>query len=65
MPKPAAIAMLVDVNPNLPQAESERRDVQAAARAIGQELIVLEAGSDGRRMRSVAICAFPTRSVRS
>src|SRR5262249_9478202 len=32
MPKPAAIAMLVDVNPNLPQAESERRDVQAAAR---------------------------------
>ena len=46
MPRPAAIAMLVDVNPNLPQAESERRDVQAAARAIGQELIVLEAGSD-------------------
>ena len=46
MPKAAAIAMLVDVNPNLPQAESERRDVQAAANAIGQELMVVEAGSD-------------------
>jgi putative tryptophan/tyrosine transport system substrate-binding protein len=46
MPKATAIAVLVDVNPNLPQAESERRDVQAAARAIGQELIVVEAGSD-------------------
>jgi putative ABC transport system substrate-binding protein len=44
MPKAAAIAMLV--NPNLPQAESERRDVQAAAYAIGQELIIVEAGSD-------------------
>src|SRR5262249_48508114 len=46
MPKAAAIAMLVDVNPNSPQAGDERRDVQAAAHAIGQELIVVEAGSD-------------------
>ena len=38
--------MLVDVNPNLPQVESERRDVRAAASAIGQELIIVEAGSD-------------------
>jgi putative ABC transport system substrate-binding protein len=45
MAKAAAIAMLV--GPNLPQAESERRDVQAAAHAIGQELIVVEASSDG------------------
>jgi hypothetical protein len=44
VPKTAVIAELV--NPNLPQAESERRDVQAAANAIGQELIVVEAGSD-------------------
>jgi putative tryptophan/tyrosine transport system substrate-binding protein len=44
MPKTAAIAELV--NPNLPQAESERRDVQAAAHAIGQELIVVEASND-------------------
>ena len=34
MAKAAAIAMLVDVHGNLPQAESERRDVQAAAHAI-------------------------------
>jgi putative ABC transport system substrate-binding protein len=45
MPKAAAIAVLVASN--FPQAESERRDVQAAAHAIGQELIVVEASSDG------------------
>jgi putative ABC transport system substrate-binding protein len=45
MPKAAAIAVLVARN--FPQAESERRDVQAAAHAIGQELIVVEASSDG------------------
>jgi ABC-type uncharacterized transport system substrate-binding protein len=44
VPKTAVIAELV--NSNLPQAESERRDVQSAAHAIGQELIVVEAGSD-------------------
>jgi putative ABC transport system substrate-binding protein len=46
VPKPGVIAELV--NPNLPQAESERRDVQAAAHAIGQELIVVEAGQRSR-----------------
>jgi putative ABC transport system substrate-binding protein len=44
VPKAATIAVLV--NANLPQAESERSDVQAAAHAIGQELIVVEAGND-------------------
>jgi ABC-type uncharacterized transport system substrate-binding protein len=44
VPKTAVIAELVSAN--LPQAESERRDVQSAAHAIGQELIVVEAGSD-------------------
>ena len=44
VPKPGVIAVLVALN--LPQAESERRDVQAAANVIGQELIVVEAGSD-------------------
>jgi ABC-type uncharacterized transport system substrate-binding protein len=44
VPKTDVIAELVARN--LPQAESERRDVQAAANAIGQELIVVEAGSD-------------------
>src|SRR5262245_18936219 len=46
MPKAAAIPMLVDVNPNSPQAGDERRDVQAAAHAIRQELIVVEPGID-------------------
>jgi len=34
------------MNLNTPQAERERRDVGAAAHAIGQELIVVEADSD-------------------
>jgi putative ABC transport system substrate-binding protein len=46
VPKTAAIAVLVDPDPNVPQAERELRDVQAAAHAIGQELIVVEAGGD-------------------
>jgi hypothetical protein len=44
VPNTAVIAELVSAN--LPQAESERKAVQAAANAIGQELIVIEAGSD-------------------
>ena len=61
MPKAAAIAMLVDVHGNLPQAESERRDVQAAAHAIGQELIVVEAGSD--RDIEAAFATFTQRGA--
>jgi putative tryptophan/tyrosine transport system substrate-binding protein len=47
MPKAAPIAVLVDRGPNVPQAERELRDVRAAAHASGQELIVVEVGSDG------------------
>ena len=61
MPKAAAIAMLVDVNPNSPQAGDERRDVQAAAHAIGQELIVVEAGSD--RDIEAAFATFTQRGA--
>jgi putative ABC transport system substrate-binding protein len=61
MAKAAAIAMLVDVHGNLPQAESERRDVQAAAHAIGQELIVVEAGSD--RDIEAAFATFTQRGA--
>ena len=43
VPKATTIAMLV--NPS-PDAEGERRDVQAAAQAIGQQLIILDASSD-------------------
>jgi putative tryptophan/tyrosine transport system substrate-binding protein len=59
VPKTAVIAELV--NPNLPQAESERRDVQAAANAIGQELIVVEAGSD--RDIEAAFATFTQRGA--
>jgi ABC-type uncharacterized transport system substrate-binding protein len=61
MPKADAIAMLVDVNPNSPQAGDERRDVQAAAHAIGQELIVVEAGSD--RDIEAAFATFTQRGA--
>jgi putative tryptophan/tyrosine transport system substrate-binding protein len=44
VPKAAATGVLVNLN--TPQAERERRDVEAAAHAIGQELIVVEADSD-------------------
>ena len=43
-PKATTIAMLV--NPGLPDAEAERRDVQAAAKEIGQQLIILDASSE-------------------
>jgi putative ABC transport system substrate-binding protein len=43
VPKATTIGMLV--NPNNPDTEAERRDVQAAARTIGQQLIVFDAGS--------------------
>ena len=34
------------VNPNSPETEAERRDVQAAAQAIGQQLIILDVSSE-------------------
>jgi putative tryptophan/tyrosine transport system substrate-binding protein len=44
VPKATTIAMLV--NPNTSATEAERSDVQAAALAIGQQLIVFDASSD-------------------
>ncbi len=44
VPKARAIGALI--NPNRPDAESLSRDVQEAARALGQHLIVLYAGSE-------------------
>src|SRR6185503_8175581 len=40
VPKAATIAMLVHANN--PDTETERRDVQAAALAIGQQLLILD-----------------------
>ena len=44
VPKVATIAVLVNLNSN--DAEAEVREVQAAARAIGQEVILLEVPGD-------------------
>jgi putative ABC transport system substrate-binding protein len=44
VPKATTIAVLV--YPNTPNTEAERKDVQAAAQAIGQQLIILDASSD-------------------
>jgi putative tryptophan/tyrosine transport system substrate-binding protein len=60
-PKAAAIAVLVDPDPNLAQAERELRDIQAAAHASGQELIVVEAGSD--RDIEAAFATFAQRGA--
>jgi putative ABC transport system substrate-binding protein len=44
VPKATTTAMLV--NPNLPNTEAERKDVQAAAQAVGQQLVILDVNSD-------------------
>jgi putative ABC transport system substrate-binding protein len=43
---PAATTIGVLVNPNSPETEAERRDMQSAAQAIGQHLLIVEAGSE-------------------
>jgi putative ABC transport system substrate-binding protein len=44
VPKATTIAVLV--NPHLPNTERERSEVQAAAQAIGQQLLILDVSSD-------------------
>src|SRR5262249_56547807 len=44
VPRAGTIAVLVD--PYTPEADRERKDMQAAATAIGQQLVVVEVGSD-------------------
>jgi len=44
VPNAATIAVLI--YPNTPNTEAERKDVQAAAQAIGQQLIILDVSSD-------------------
>jgi putative tryptophan/tyrosine transport system substrate-binding protein len=46
VPKPGAIAMLVNPNSNTPDTERELRDVQAAVQASGQKFLVVEASND-------------------
>ena len=44
MPKATTIAVLI--NPNSPDTEAERKEVQAAARTVGQQLVILDVRSD-------------------
>jgi putative ABC transport system substrate-binding protein len=44
VPKATTVAVLV--NPNFPDAESQVREVQAAARATGQEIVLLNASTE-------------------
>jgi putative ABC transport system substrate-binding protein len=43
---PKATTIGVIVNPNSPETEAERRDLSAASLKIGQQLSILEVGSD-------------------
>ena len=43
---PGATKIAVLVNPNTPLTEAERKDVQAAAQVIGQQLIIIDISSD-------------------
>jgi putative ABC transport system substrate-binding protein len=58
---PKAVTIAVLVNLSFPQAERERTAVQAAAHAIGQELIVVEADSD--RDIDLAFVTFAQRGA--
>jgi putative ABC transport system substrate-binding protein len=59
VPKATTIAVLV--HPNTTQTEAERRDLQAAAQAIGQQLIILDA-STGRDIEA-AFATFVQRGT--
>jgi putative tryptophan/tyrosine transport system substrate-binding protein len=59
VPKATTIAMLV--NPNNPEYEVERRDVQAAAQATGQQLMIIDTGSD--REIETAFATFVRRGA--
>jgi len=59
VPKAATIAMLV--YPNSTEAKEERRDVQAAAQAIGQQLVALDVTSD--RDIETAFATFAQRGA--
>ena len=58
-PKAMTIAMLV--NPNTPDAEEERTDVQDAVQAIGKQLIILDVNTD--REIETAFASFVGREA--
>jgi putative ABC transport system substrate-binding protein len=54
---PTAAVIAVLINPHFPDAEVYLRDVPAAARSVGQEIIVLKASSDQEIESAIAIAA--------
>jgi ABC-type uncharacterized transport system substrate-binding protein len=58
---PRAITIGVLVNPSSPETEMERTDLQVAAQAIGQQLVILDVNSD--RDIEVAFATFVQRGV--
>jgi putative ABC transport system substrate-binding protein len=61
VPNATIIGMLV--NPNTTETEAERKDIQAAAQAIGQQLIILDVNSD--REIDAAFETFVQRGARA
>lgn len=59
VPKGTTIAMLT--NSGSPETEAERRDVQVAARTLGQQLVILDVSSD--RDIEAAFATFVQRGV--
>jgi putative ABC transport system substrate-binding protein len=59
VPKAITVAMLV--NPNAPDTEVERRDVQAAAHAIGRQLVMVDVSTD--REIETAFATFVMRDA--
>jgi putative ABC transport system substrate-binding protein len=57
--KPTTIGVLV--NPDTPETEAERRDIQAAAQAIGQQLVIVDVKND--RDIETAFATFVQRGV--
>jgi putative ABC transport system substrate-binding protein len=57
---PAAALIAVLVNPNNPQAETELRAVQEAARALGKQVLILSASADAvcYQCGNAQICGF-------
>jgi putative ABC transport system substrate-binding protein len=58
---PGATTIALLVNPSSPEMEAERRDVQAAAQAIGQQLIWHDAGNE--RDIEIAFTTFVQRGA--
>jgi putative ABC transport system substrate-binding protein len=46
VPKPAVIALLWDPTPDVRNVEAQLRDMEAAARALGRQILIVKAGNE-------------------